>query len=154
MTAQEQSKDGKRTVCIPIDASQNASHVVDWAMENILNKDNDKVVLINVRECPKDVFGVECDYKYFEDRKEESLALLDRTSKRMTSNGFECKSIALRGEPRTELECEIGRLNPDLILVGSRGLGMVGRALMGSVSTHLIHHCKNPIVVVPPLIKQ
>jgi nucleotide-binding universal stress UspA family protein len=37
-----------------------------------------------------------------------------------------------------------------LIVVGSRGLGRFGRALLGSTSRQLAHHAPCPIVVVPP----
>jgi nucleotide-binding universal stress UspA family protein len=37
-----------------------------------------------------------------------------------------------------------------LVVVGSRGLGRVGRVLLGSTSRQLAHHAPCPIVVVPP----
>lgn len=37
-----------------------------------------------------------------------------------------------------------------MVVVGSRGLGRVGRALLGSTSRQLAHHAPCPIVVVPP----
>jgi nucleotide-binding universal stress UspA family protein len=41
-------------------------------------------------------------------------------------------------------ELEVG-----LLVVGSRGLGGVGRILLGSVSEGIVHHARRPVLVVP-----
>ncbi|XP_039265911.1 universal stress protein YxiE-like [Styela clava] len=39
--------------------------------------------------------------------------------------------------------------NVNLIVVGTRGLGMVRRTIMGSTSSYVIHHCHIPTLVCP-----
>jgi nucleotide-binding universal stress UspA family protein len=36
----------------------------------------------------------------------------------------------------------------DVVVVGSRGRGAIRRALMGSVSTHIVNHAPCPVIVV------
>ena len=67
--------------------------------------------------------------------------------------GFEAQSRALRGRPKawpTLLE-EADRIDAAVIVAGSRGLGGVASALLGSVSSGLLHHGRRPLLVVPPL---
>ena len=53
----------------------------------------------------------------------------------------------LFGEPGAELARLSERL--DLLVVGSRGHGPVRRALLGSVSSYLVEHCRCPLIVTP-----
>ncbi len=53
----------------------------------------------------------------------------------------------IRGTPRSALASQAE--NVDLVAVGARGHGAVGAALLGSVSTWLLHHVHRPIAVVP-----
>jgi nucleotide-binding universal stress UspA family protein len=53
----------------------------------------------------------------------------------------------VRGTPRTELSARAE--HADLVVVGARGHGAVGAALLGSVSTWLLHHVHRPVAVVP-----
>ena len=53
----------------------------------------------------------------------------------------------VRGTPRSALASQAE--NADIVVVGARGHGAVGAALLGSVSTWLLHHLHRPIAVVP-----
>ncbi len=53
----------------------------------------------------------------------------------------------IRGTPRAALSAQADDV--DLVVVGARGHGAVGSALLGSVSTWILHHVHRPIVVVP-----
>jgi nucleotide-binding universal stress UspA family protein len=53
----------------------------------------------------------------------------------------------VRGTPRSALASQAEKV--DLVAVGARGHGAIGAALLGSVSTWLLHHVHRPIAVVP-----
>jgi nucleotide-binding universal stress UspA family protein len=53
----------------------------------------------------------------------------------------------IRGTPRAALSSAAD--DADLVVVGARGHGAVGAALLGSVSTWLLHHVHRPIAVIP-----
>jgi len=44
---------------------------------------------------------------------------------------------------------EADRLNADLIVLGSHGHGAIHRALLGSVSEHVLHHARRPLLILP-----
>jgi nucleotide-binding universal stress UspA family protein len=44
-----------------------------------------------------------------------------------------------------------GEIGAGLVVIGSRGLGPVGRIALGSVSTKVAHAAKGPVLVHPPL---
>jgi nucleotide-binding universal stress UspA family protein len=53
----------------------------------------------------------------------------------------------LRGDPGIALADETPELG--LLVIGSRGRGGLRRALLGSVSTHVLRHARCPVVVCP-----
>jgi len=54
------------------------------------------------------------------------------------------------GRPVKEIVSAANEGGVDLMVVGSRGLGQVGRWLLGSVSDRVIHEVQCPVLVVPP----
>jgi nucleotide-binding universal stress UspA family protein len=40
--------------------------------------------------------------------------------------------------------------NANLIIIGSRGMGIIRRTVLGSVSDYVVHHANTPVIVVPP----
>ena len=61
--------------------------------------------------------------------------------------GVEADAEVLEGDPAKRI-LEVARLrDADLIVVGSRGLGTVAGALLGSVSRHVLDHADRPVLV-------
>ena len=59
---------------------------------------------------------------------------------------FTARPAVLIGSPSTQLLKEAENLVADLVVVGSRGFGPVGRTLMGSVSDHVSRHSRAALV--------
>ncbi|CAI5958913.1 unnamed protein product [Closterium sp. NIES-64] len=69
--------------------------------------------------------------------------------------GITCHAVSRSaGDARAELCEAVERQAIELLVVGSRGLGAVSRAMLGSVSDYLIHNASCPVVVVPNPFQQ
>lgn len=64
------------------------------------------------------------------------------------------RGIVMRGDPRDELVRKAHELGVNALVVGSRGMGLLKRALVGSVSNFCFHNCHCPVIVVkrPPVV--
>ncbi len=72
---------------------------------------------------------------------------LDRTAAALSTTAVVERRVEI-GEPGSML-CRLAEdLGADMVVVGSRGRGAIRRALMGSVSTHVVNNAPCPVVVV------
>jgi nucleotide-binding universal stress UspA family protein len=66
--------------------------------------------------------------------------------------GFDAEAHALQGKPKAwpTLLAKADAVDAAVVVIGSRGQGAVKSALLGSVSSGLLHHTRRPVLVVPP----
>ena len=80
--------------------------------------------------------------------QKEVRRLTDEPRAMLEENGL-AVSVAHRfGNPTDEIVNEIKEWRPDLVAMGRRGVHGLER-LMGSVSEHVLHHAKVPVILVP-----
>jgi nucleotide-binding universal stress UspA family protein len=84
-----------------------------------------------------------------EGAEQEARTMLEEQVRRVGQPGGEVAEVHARlGRPDAEIVGLADELGAGLIVVGSRGLGPLRRALMGSVSDSVVRHAHCPVLVV------
>ncbi|BAF26591.1 uncharacterized protein [Oryza sativa Japonica Group] len=81
---------------------------------------------------------------------ENARNLLVRARLICERRGVAAATVAVEGEPREALCRAAEDAGAGLLVVGSRGLGALKRAFLGSVSDYCAHRASCPIMVVKP----
>ncbi|KAJ0263852.1 Usp domain-containing protein [Hirschfeldia incana] len=83
-------------------------------------------------------------------QQETSAALLSRALQMCRAKQIRSETLVFEGEAK-EMICQaVEQMHVDLLVVGSRGLGKIRRAFIGSVSDYCAHHANCPILIVKP----
>ncbi|KAH9275443.1 hypothetical protein BASA83_002217 [Batrachochytrium salamandrivorans] len=138
-----------RTVCIIINNSKSSSYAVQWAIDNILRKETDQVVLLHVRSLvTMPDLNHDVPFADFEDAaKRDPNALLINTAKILIRQDFHVRVISLRGDALEDLVYKINNIKADMVVMGSWVHSAISRLFLGSVSEHLIHKIKYPVII-------
>jgi nucleotide-binding universal stress UspA family protein len=153
----EQKKSG-RLILVAIDESEEGINALQWAVNNLLTS-QDRVILIHAQRNPASplataspVFMVPVDV----------LKMLEKDVKKSTEKIFaRATDICKAKNVNPEMEARIGdakevickaakKYNPDLLIVGSHGSGVLKRVFLGSLSDYCVTHLQCPVVVVRP----
>lgn len=148
----ENQKSHKRVILLALDISEGSKHAFYWAKEHLFRPE-DSLILVHVRATQLMVADFHGDimmalHQMDQAAKQESHRLLQAYAKEL--QGCKVTAYAIRGEPRTEILRKAKELNADLVVVGSRGMGMIKRAVLGSLSDYIVHHATCPVLVVRP----
>jgi len=141
------------TILLATDGSDEGKLATQAAAE--LSRDtSSEVHLVYVLPSPAQLIG----HHLYSDEVRESLiggaerdaeTFLKEQAERVGSGGGKVAETHLRsGDPDKEILRTAEGLGVGLIVVGSRGLGAVSRALMGSVSDSVVKHAHCPVLVI------
>eukprot|EP00048_Salpingoeca_helianthica_P008362 m.121739 g.121739 ORF g.121739 m.121739 type:complete len:236 (+) comp14585_c2_seq1:123-830(+) len=140
-----------KAILVAVDQSEQSRQALLWALDNFAGEH----VVLHVVCC----FPAAVDSMMPEDERERQLAeqvtaeeiklaewVADASNASASKLSLHA-SIAV-GDPTTEL-CRLAEaLDVRVVVVGSRGMGALRKALLGSVSEYLTHHCSRPVLVV------
>ncbi|XP_043715913.1 universal stress protein PHOS32-like [Telopea speciosissima] len=152
-----------RTVGVGMDNSSTSKAALRWAVDNLV-KGGDRILLIHVLSPKSDNVQKQLWEETgsplipLEELREttvvkqygltpdsEVLDLLDTVSR---TKGVIVVSKVYWGDPREKLCDAVEDLILDSLVVGSRGLGVLKRVLLGSVSNHVVVNATCPVTVV------
>jgi len=74
--------------------------------------------------------------------------LLAAAAARFPDARLPIERLVTEGDPAQEIVRRAGERDVDLVVLGARGLGTLGRLLLGSVSETVLHHAGRPVLIV------
>ncbi|KAJ3318850.1 hypothetical protein HDV06_006971 [Boothiomyces sp. JEL0866] len=145
-----------RIVFLPIDGSEYTQRVVDWSLKNVL-KPSDLVILFSVFASPFNATGGPKTSAKYQDTvehvhtefRQKAIDLIVNLGNLLSSNGIRVKGVVASGLAKKLIDEQIEIEHPDVIILGRRGIGHIKQMFLGSISNHLIHTTKIPIILVP-----
>jgi nucleotide-binding universal stress UspA family protein len=140
-------------ILLAIDGSEEAALAAQAATE--LSKETGSEVHVTyVLPRPEALIGhhtysAEVRESVLEQARSEARTFVEGRAEQLRAEGAKVAQAHLRiGEPDKEIIRLSEEIGATLIVMGSRGLGAVSRALMGSVSDSVVKHAHCPVLVM------
>jgi nucleotide-binding universal stress UspA family protein len=134
---------------VPVDGSDNAARALDQAL--ILAKSTGATVTaMHVVERPPTVY-VESQKVLNEllaNYKKESAKILDKCKEVAQKHGVKLETVIAEGDAASNITGYAEKESFNLIVIGSRGLGKLKEAILGSTSNKVLHRAKMPVMIV------
>jgi nucleotide-binding universal stress UspA family protein len=153
----------RRVILIAFDNSGNAKDAYEWAERYILRSGQDHVVILSVvqddgagfldsfllKSMTLDTYPEEEQKEFLRTAEERAVQLLHDLTRSLTKKDISVQRLVIRNaNPRTTI-CEVAKKHQaELIVIGSRGLSSIKRALIGSVSDYVVKNAECPVLVV------
>ncbi|KAI3443366.1 hypothetical protein Pfo_000031 [Paulownia fortunei] len=152
-------------VLVAIDDSDESFHALQWVLGKILKRrpvteageqDSKVITIVHVVEpLPRYAFpGGYVVESASKSQEQNAARILSRAFEMCRDSLLKAKTLILEGDPKDRICRAVEEMNIDLLVVGSRGLGQIKRAFLGSVSDYCAHHAKCPVLVVKPPAKR
>jgi len=145
-------------VLIAVDNSGTAEKTFDWYCDNF-HKDGNKVTIVHMAPQPS-ISGIYLDDLDFSGNELMSVADSEQKRVRELRKKYQDKTAERKIPADFHMQIYDGSTGegiikvveikqPDVIFIGSRGLGAIRRTVLGSVSDYVLHHSKVPVVIFP-----
>lgn len=135
-----------KRILVPVDGSETAERAIEQAIElaKVCDAKLDFLYVANINQlainaCLSDAI--------LDAVTKAGNVILDRALEKVPQ-GVKSEGFSETGSPAVVILDFANSENSDLIIMGSRGLGVVKGVLLGSVSQHLVEQAKCPVMVV------
>ncbi|GJN05681.1 hypothetical protein PR202_ga23334 [Eleusine coracana subsp. coracana] len=158
---------GGRNVGVAVDFSSCSKAALRWASRN-LARNGDKIILIHVCNSYQNEQGAvhlweqsgspfipltefsnpHVTKTYGVSPDKETIEILTQVASQKGGVRIEVFAKIIYGDPAKKLHEAVDLVPLNCLVIGSRGLSTLKRALMGSVSTYIVNHVSCPVTVV------
>lgn len=142
---------GKETkkILVTTDGSKNAERALIKAKKEAECSDATVTILAVVKPMFLTYYGksevLKKDSKAIEEGKQE---LLRKSLELFEDYSGKVETKLRKGDPAEEILNEAEEYKYDLIIMGSKGLGIFAKALLGSVSSKVLNHTETDVLIV------
>jgi len=142
-----------KTIAVPIDFSEVAPIVAEWAKE-IAKKLGAKLILINVVEDISAFEGISTDVKTLQELEKTLLEGAEEYMRNFLSKYFSdfanVKSVIVKGKV-VEKIIQVAKENEvDLIVIGTHGRKSLDKIIFGSVAEGVVKYSPIPVLTINP----
>ncbi|WVZ60575.1 hypothetical protein U9M48_010578 [Paspalum notatum var. saurae] len=149
-------------VVAAVDASEESLRALSWALDNIVRCHPDATLVVVHAQHAVDhfVYPVAAHgLAYAPSSAVDSMRKAqEENSRRIVARALDmCKerrvgatAAIVEGDAKEAICQAVEQMGAGLLVLGSRGLGKIKRAFLGSVSDYLSHHACCPVLVVKP----
>jgi len=150
----------RRKILLAYDNSDYSKFVYKYVLDNIVVPNQDHVSLATVVDDEQAAFLMthKSRAQSAENRKtnrrlsftehQEMSDILKPLAEELAGKGITSNFYILKGDPKVQLVKLAENSQADLFIIGTRGLGVLKRNLIGSVSEHVVRHATCPVLVV------
>ncbi|MFP6622863.1 MAG: universal stress protein [Myxococcota bacterium] len=139
-----------RKILCPIDFSQHAELVVEWAI-HLAQEHDSEVLLLHAYHLPVEFQQLEGAYlpaDFWESVKEEAERSLAIYAERARAMSVSVREIVREGYPASVIQEEAREENADMIVMGSRGLSGLKHLLLGSIAERVVQKAHCPVLTL------
>lgn len=141
-----------RRILAPIDFSESADAVVEWAA-HLAEEHGSEIVLLHVYHLPVEFQQVEGAYlpaDFWTSIKDEASNKLAEHGARLRERGLMVEEITREGYPATVIEEEVGHSRADMVVIGSHGRTGLKHMLLGSIAERVVQRAPCPVLTIKP----
>jgi nucleotide-binding universal stress UspA family protein len=140
------------SVILAIDDSPHSQRALDFYVTH-LHQPGNKILMVHCLEMPLVPHDVHGHYlqEIFEKAREKGREVEERYIQRLKEKNLDHSFMLIADFHKHvgKFICEVAETEKAVMVVmGTRGLGMIRRTILGSVSDYVVHHCHCPVVMV------
>jgi nucleotide-binding universal stress UspA family protein len=139
-----------RRILVPIDFSDHADPVIEWAA-HLAEEHVSEIILLHAYHVPVEFQQAEGAYlpaDFWTSVKDEARRSLSHYADRLRARDIAVEEVTREGYPATVIEDEVERQGADLVVIGSHGRTGLRHLLLGSIAERVVQKVRCPVLTV------